>query len=99
MKWDKASQATEQRAQKTNVMQPSSKETFFLTQHIRLGLFDMDHDLINRNVQKAKSFREEGGDWDRTNRLKVYRDAYCITTSNFKTAAHFFLDTVVTFIY
>lgn len=38
---------------------------------IRLGLFYLDHDLITRNIEKAKYLIEEGGDWDRRNRLKV----------------------------
>ena len=38
---------------------------------IRIGLFYMDTDLIERNIEKAKSLVEQGGDWDRRNRLKV----------------------------
>lgn len=33
----------------------------------------MDHDLIKRNIAKAHDLIEEGGDWDRRNRLKVYK--------------------------
>jgi 26S proteasome regulatory subunit N7 len=40
---------------------------------IRIGLFNMDHDLITRNIEKAKTLIDEGGDWDRRNRLKVYQ--------------------------
>jgi 26S proteasome regulatory subunit N7 len=40
---------------------------------IRIGLFYMDHDLISRNIEKARSLIDEGGDWDRRNRLKVYQ--------------------------
>jgi len=64
---------------------------------IRIGLFYMDHDLITRNIEKAQSLIEEGGDWDRRNRLKVYRGAYCMAIRDFKTAANLFLDTVATF--
>ncbi|KAL5015398.1 hypothetical protein ScPMuIL_009668 [Solemya velum] len=64
---------------------------------IRLGLFYMDHDLINRNLEKAQSLIDEGGDWDRRNRLKVYRGVYCMSVRDFKKAAGLFLDTVATF--
>ncbi|KAK2183012.1 hypothetical protein NP493_328g05013 [Ridgeia piscesae] len=64
---------------------------------IRLGLFYMDHDLIKRNLEKAQSLIDEGGDWDRRNRLKVYKGAYCMAVRDFKTAANLFLDTVATF--
>ena len=36
------------------------------------GLFFNDEDLISRNISKAESLMEEGGDWDRRNRLKVH---------------------------
>jgi 26S proteasome subunit RPN7 len=43
------------------------------------------------------SLIDEGGDWDRRNRLKVYRGTYCMAIRDFKTAARLFLDTVATF--
>lgn len=64
---------------------------------IRIGLFYIDHDLITRNIDKAKYLIEEGGDWDRRNRLKVYQGVYSIAVRDFKSAAQFFLDTVSTF--
>jgi len=65
--------------------------------HIRIGLFYMDHDLIKRNIEKAHNLIEEGGDWDRRNRLKVYKGLYSLAIRDFKTAAQLFLDTVATF--
>uniref|UniRef100_A0A673L6T4 26S proteasome non-ATPase regulatory subunit 6 n=1 Tax=Sinocyclocheilus rhinocerous TaxID=307959 RepID=A0A673L6T4_9TELE len=64
---------------------------------LRIGLFYMDNDLITRNTEKAKSLIEEGGDWDRRNRLKVYQGLYCVAIRDFKQAAELFLDTVSTF--
>ena len=43
------------------------------------------------------SLIDEGGDWDRRNRLKVYRGVYCMSIRDFKQAATLFLDTVATF--
>jgi hypothetical protein len=37
----------------------------------RIGLFFTDHEIIKGNIEKAKQMLEEGGDWDRRNRLKV----------------------------
>ncbi|GJQ67085.1 putative proteasome-mediated ubiquitin-dependent protein catabolic process [Trypoxylus dichotomus] len=68
-----------------------------LFHNIRIGLFFMNHHLINSNIEKAKSLIEEGGDWDRRNRLKVYQGVYCIAIRDFKTACNLFLDTVSTF--
>lgn len=64
---------------------------------IRMGLYYMDHDLVTRNLEKAQTLIDEGGDWDRRNRLKVYRGVYCMSIRDFKKAAGLFLDTVATF--
>eukprot|EP00112_Aurelia_sp_Birch-Aquarium-sp1_P012250 Seg2574.7 transcript_id=Seg2574.7/GoldUCD/mRNA.D3Y31 product="26S proteasome non-ATPase regulatory subunit 6" protein_id=Seg2574.7/GoldUCD/D3Y31 len=40
---------------------------------------------------------EEGGDWDRRNRLKVYQGYYAMTIRDFKTAAATFLESISTF--
>ena len=39
--------------------------------NIRIGLFHNDHAITTANIAKAKQMLEEGGDWDRRNRLKV----------------------------
>ncbi|XP_078049107.1 regulatory particle non-ATPase 7 [Augochlora pura] len=68
-----------------------------LFHNIRIGLFYMDHDFITANIEKAKSLIEQGGDWDRRNRLKVYQGFYCIAIRDFKAATNFFLDTISTY--
>lgn len=64
---------------------------------IRMGLFYNDNDLITKNLEKAQTLIDEGGDWDRRNRLKVYRGLYCMSIRDFKAASQLFLDTVATF--
>ncbi|CAG8449925.1 10834_t:CDS:2 [Racocetra fulgida] len=64
---------------------------------VRIGFFFNDNDLISRNIEKARSMIEEGGDWDRRNRLKVYEGIYRLSIRDFKTAANLFLDTLSTF--
>ncbi|CAF3077386.1 unnamed protein product [Rotaria socialis] len=64
---------------------------------LRLGLFYMDQDLIGRNLDKAKTLVDEGGDWDRRNRMKVYQGLRAMSIRDFKSAAELFLDTVATF--
>ena len=43
------------------------------------------------------SLIEEGGDWDRRNRLKVYQGIYFLSIRDFKSAANNFLDSISTF--
>lgn len=49
------------------------------------------------HISSLHSLIEEGGDWDRRNRLKVYQGLYCVAIRDFKQAAELFLDTVSTF--
>ncbi|KAL8144234.1 hypothetical protein V2J09_017266 [Rumex salicifolius] len=64
---------------------------------LQIGFFHMDFDLISVSIEKAKKLFEEGGDWERKNRLKVYEGLYCMSTRNFKKAATLFLDSISTF--
>lgn len=53
--------------------------------------------LIVYFVMISWSLIEEGGDWDRRNRLKVYEGVYSMAVRDFKKAATLFLDTISTF--
>lgn len=64
---------------------------------LQMGFFDMDFDLISKSIDRAKNLFEEGGDWERKNRLKVYEGLFCMSTRNFKKAANLFLDSISTF--
>lgn len=64
---------------------------------IRLGLFYMDHSLISKSLDKAKKLIDEGGDWDRRNRLKVYEGLYSMAIRDFKKASNLFLEALATF--
>ena len=48
-------------------------------------------------MEKANKLIEQGGDWDRRNRLKVYQGLNCMMIRDFKEASGYFLDTVSTF--
>lgn len=54
-------------------------------------------EFIQSNLERANTMMEEGGDWDRRNRLKVYEGLYSMSIRNFGKAADLFLETVSTF--
>jgi len=64
---------------------------------IRIGFFWNDHEILIRNIEKAKTLVEEGGDWDRRNRLKVYEALYTLSIRDFQRSASLFLETLSTF--
>lgn len=64
---------------------------------IRLGLFFGDTDLTETHITKAAALIEEGGDWDRRNRLNVYRGVYCASIRHFDEASHLLKEALSTF--
>lgn len=48
-------------------------------------------------IHTLSRFIEEGGDWDRRNRLKVYRGLHMISIRQFKTGGGLLLDALSTF--
>ncbi|RHY25995.1 hypothetical protein DYB32_007957 [Aphanomyces invadans] len=57
---------------------------------IRVGLFFSDLPLVETHIKKARALIDEGGDWDRRNRLKVYEGCYLLMARDFKKASILF---------
>ena len=49
------------------------------------------------SLATAEQLVEKGGDWDRRNRLKVYRGLHLLSIRQFKQAADLFIDALSTF--
>jgi len=64
---------------------------------LRVALFFMDTDTARKLLRSAKKLVEDGGDWDRRNRLKVYEAVFFMIERDFKSAAELLLDGVATF--
>ncbi|PFH46071.1 hypothetical protein AMATHDRAFT_183916 [Amanita thiersii Skay4041] len=64
---------------------------------VRIGFFFGDHEVIMSNLKKAEALIEEGGDWDRRNRLKVYNGLHLLTIRQFKRGGELFVDALSTF--
>ena len=64
---------------------------------LRIGLFFEDLKLVTSTIDKAKALLEEGGDWERRNRLKVYEAVFLLQIRDFKASAALLLDSVATF--
>ena len=64
---------------------------------IRIGIFFGDKLSVKKNIERAGALIEEGGDWDRRNRLKAYRGLHLLTTRSYSLAAPLLLDSLSTF--
>ena len=52
---------------------------------------------MKAGIARAGALCEEGGDWERKNRLKVYEALFALATRDFKRGAELFLDSIATF--
>ncbi|EMD38248.1 hypothetical protein CERSUDRAFT_113407 [Gelatoporia subvermispora B] len=64
---------------------------------VRIGFFYGDHDMITQKLAQAEELIEKGGDWDRRNRLKVYRGLHLLSIRQFKRSGELLLDALSTF--
>lgn len=64
---------------------------------LRLGILFEDWRLVRQRIADAKKMFEEGADWERKNRLKVYEAVLLMVLRKFKEAARLFLDSIATF--
>eukprot|EP00283_Hemiselmis_rufescens_P009053 CAMPEP_0173433612 /NCGR_PEP_ID=MMETSP1357-20121228/10997_1 /TAXON_ID=77926 /ORGANISM="Hemiselmis rufescens, Strain PCC563" /LENGTH=411 /DNA_ID=CAMNT_0014398335 /DNA_START=42 /DNA_END=1277 /DNA_ORIENTATION=+ len=64
---------------------------------MRVGLFWSDIPFLDKHVQAAHVLVDNGGDWERRNRLKVYEATYLLCIRDFKKAASLLLESISTF--
>ena len=64
---------------------------------IRMGLFYGDKHFVKKQIERAGTLVESGGDWDRRNRLKAYHGLHLLTVRDYATAAPLLLDSLSTF--
>ncbi|WRT63856.1 uncharacterized protein IL334_000781 [Kwoniella shivajii] len=64
---------------------------------VRVGLFASDTHLVTANITRANELIDSGGDWDRRNRLKVYRAIHHLSIRDFKEASDLLIDSLSTF--
>ena len=75
----------------------SGKKLDITMDKIRMAMFFQDSEIIKTEMVLAKKLCEEGGDWDRRNRLKVYESLYLISVRQLKEAANLLKDCISTF--
>eukprot|EP01024_Parvocaulis_polyphysoides_P004681 TRINITY_DN1116_c0_g1_i1.p1 TRINITY_DN1116_c0_g1~~TRINITY_DN1116_c0_g1_i1.p1 ORF type:complete len:409 (-),score=46.66 TRINITY_DN1116_c0_g1_i1:179-1405(-) len=64
---------------------------------MRLEIFYGKWHEIKKSLEKARLLCDQGGDWERKNRLKVYEGIICLAVRNFKQGSELLLDSVATF--
>eukprot|EP00762_Andalucia_godoyi_P000012 ANDGO_02310.mRNA.1 26S proteasome non-ATPase regulatory subunit 6 homolog len=64
---------------------------------MRIGFAFGDEDLIKTQIERGHKLVDEGGDWERRNKLKVYEALYSAQRRQFAPASKLFLECVATF--
>jgi 26S proteasome regulatory subunit N7 len=64
---------------------------------VRIGLFYEDSSLTRQSIKRAHQLMEEGSDWDRRNRLKIYEAIAAMQARRFSKSAGLFIQTLSTF--
>jgi len=64
---------------------------------VRIGFAFSDLVLLKKSIESAKVLVDEGGDWERRNRLKVYEATYLMWIRQFDRANRLFLESISTF--
>jgi 26S proteasome regulatory subunit N7 len=64
---------------------------------VRLGFFYGDSELTRSSIKRAHGLMEEGSDWDRRNRLKIYESIAAMQARRFNKSATLFIQTLSTF--
>ena len=65
---------------------------------LHIGLLEKNQDILKEYLSKCQELlKDEGGDWEKKNRFKVYEGLNFILNKNFKEAGKNFLDALMTF--
>ena len=75
----------------------ASRKMEILFEILLMNIEKFDIDEIKKDVNQCKVLVEEGADWDKKNKLKIFEGVYCMMTRDLKRAAELFLSSVATF--
>ena len=74
-----------------------SKKMEILFEILQMSFKNLDIEKIKQDIDSCKKALEEGGDWEKKNKLKVYEGLYLIVVRQFKKAAELLIDSIATF--
>merc|ERR1711998_574860 len=75
----------------------ASRKMEILFEIILMNLEKYDLDALKKDVATCKQLVEEGADWDKKNKLKIFEGVYCMLTRDLKKASELFLSNIATF--
>lgn len=62
-----------------------------------MNIEKFDTDALKKDIAKCHELIDQGGDWDKRNKLKIFEGVYAMIVQDFKRAADLFVSSVATF--
>jgi 26S proteasome regulatory subunit N7 len=62
-----------------------------------MNIEKLDLEAIKKDVNQCKLLVDDGADWDKKNKLKIFEGVYCMLVRDLKTAAELFVSSIATF--
>lgn len=75
----------------------ASKKMEILFDILMMNIEKFDIDEIKKDINTCKALVDEGADWDKKNKLKIFEGVYCMIIRDLKRAAELFLSSIATF--
>jgi len=75
----------------------ASRKMDILFQIILMNLEKYDLEALKKDVATCKQLVEEGADWDKKNKLKIFEAVYLMLIRDFKKASEHLLSSIATF--
>ena len=75
----------------------ASRKMEILFEILLMNLDKYDMEALKKDVATCHQLIEDGADWDKKNKLKVFEGVYCMLIRDFKKAAELFISSIATF--
>jgi 26S proteasome regulatory subunit N7 len=74
-----------------------SRKMEILFEILIMNIEKYDMEAIKKDVHTCKQLVEDGADWDKKNKLKIFEGVYCLLVRDFTKASDLFLSSIATF--
>lgn len=75
----------------------ASKKMEILFEILLMNIEKDDVESVKKDVNTCNKLVEDGADWDKKNKLKIFEGVYCMMIRDLKTAASLFVSSTATF--
>lgn len=75
----------------------ASKKMEILFEIMLMNIEKFDIDALKKDVAQCKELVEQGADWDKKNKLKIFEGVYCMLIRDLNRAADLFISSIATF--